>query len=102
MTDDRFEYRPQDFVSVITPTIVYVGIARREDFDKIAAPVKDSGEMAYGHVLTKTVGADPSTGTCIIFQHWLKSLTSAAFRADRDARIAARAAISVEADDGQR
>jgi hypothetical protein len=83
---DRFEYRPEMFVGVPTPTLVYVGVANRADFDKIQLPLHDAGENERGHVLVKTLGEFDGTHVTVIFQHWLKSLTTDAFLADAKAR----------------
>jgi hypothetical protein len=77
---DRLEHRPLEFVGVATPTMIYVGLANRDDFDRIAAPVHDSGENENGHVLTKTIG-NYGTGI-VIFQYWLKTRTFGALRED--------------------
>jgi hypothetical protein len=59
-----------NFVGVATPTLIYVGVADRDEFDKIAGPVSDSGPSADGnHVITKMVQQDK---TKAIFQHWIK------------------------------
>lgn len=72
-----FDEAPQQFVGT-TPggTIVYVGVKDRAEFDKIAAPCMDNGENERGHVLVKNVGGFKSGEVTVIFQHWLKSLTS--------------------------
>lgn len=80
---ERFEHRPMDFIGVALPTIIYVGIASREKFDKIAAPLQDHGENENGHVLIKTVGNMREDEVTVIFQHWIKSLTSKAMLEDR-------------------
>lgn len=72
-----FESRPTEFVGVATPTIIYVGVKSREEFDKIAAPLHDAGENERGHVLVKHVGEFDGKSVTVIFQHWLKSLTTA-------------------------
>ena len=59
-----------NFVGVATPTLIYVGVADRDEFDKIARPVSDSGPSADGnHVITKMVQQGK---TKVIFQHWIK------------------------------
>ena len=50
-----FEHRPMEFVGVPTPTLIYIGVKNRDDFDKIAAPLHDAGENERGHVLVKQV-----------------------------------------------
>lgn len=72
-----FVHAPQEFVSVTTPTLIYIGVKDREDFDKIALPLHDAGENERGHVLVKRLGDLDGRAVTIIFQHWLKSLTSA-------------------------
>lgn len=79
-----FEHRPQEYVGVTTPTLIYVGVKSREDFDKIAAPLHDAGENERGHVLVKRVGDLDGRNVTIIFQHWLKSLTSAGMQRLRE------------------
>lgn len=80
MSDDRFEHNPKKFVGVADPKVIYVGIEKREDFDKIAVALRDRGQNEHGHVLTKTV--QNSDGVMVIFQYWLKSLTIKAIAAD--------------------
>lgn len=64
------ESPPAEFVAV-NPTVIYIGIEKREDFDKIALPVSDRGEHEDGqHVLVKSIGAD---GVHVFFQHWIRS-----------------------------
>lgn len=60
-------------------TLIYIGIADRAAFDCIKAPCTDHGETDKGHVLSKAVDHG---GLYIVFQHWIKSLTIAAVRAD--------------------
>ncbi|MEI9995141.1 MAG: hypothetical protein WDM91_11140 [Rhizomicrobium sp.] len=87
MSIERFEHRPTEFVSVHAGSgLVYVGIASREDFDNIAAPVCDHGENEKGHVLTKWVQAPGDNGAIVIFQYWLKSRTVASLLADKAPR----------------
>lgn len=62
-----------DFIGVVDERTVFVGIADREAFDKIALPVFDDGENENGHVLTKTVGTFGSGEVTVVFQYWLKS-----------------------------
>jgi hypothetical protein len=80
---ERFEHNPQTFVGVIGSD-VFVGVAKRDDFDKIDAPCIDRGENEEGHVLTKTVEGAGCAVT-VIFQHWIKSRTLDALIADRQA-----------------
>jgi hypothetical protein len=77
---ERLEHRPTDFVGV-TPNgkFIFVGMAKREEFDKIAATVTDHGQDANGHVLSKAIEGD---GIYVIFQYWLKSRTIEALSAD--------------------
>lgn len=65
------DFAPKDFVGVPDPTYVFVGIADRAKFDKIAMPFHDHGESERGHVLTKTVEC-PRTNVSVVFQHWIK------------------------------
>jgi hypothetical protein len=81
---DRFEHNPQMFVGVFpSGKYVFVGIAKRDDFDKIALPCVDHGQHDNGHVLSKSLRAD---GVEIVFQYWLKSVTIEAMIADRNAK----------------
>lgn len=79
-SNKRLEHRPMDFIGVLpSGTLVYVGMQRREEFDRIASPLTDHGEDDNGHVLSKCVEGD---GVRVVFQYWLKSRTDAAFSAD--------------------
>lgn len=92
-TVERFEHKPRDFIGAAWDgRLVYVGVADRDEFDKIAAPCVDHGANESGHVLTKTVGNHGDDEVTIIFQYWIKNLTPAAMRADTDARLAAKSA----------
>lgn len=92
----RFQHNPQTFVGVMGGNHVFVGMARRDDFDRIAAPVHDHGENERGHVLTKTVGGHGSDEVTVVFQYWLKSLTVEALMADREKAKAAAADVHRE------
>jgi len=83
---ERFESKPTDFVSIASPTIVYIGVASRADFDKIAAECVDHGEKADGHVLTKQTGEFKPGEVTVVFQHWIKQVTLKALIADSEAR----------------
>jgi hypothetical protein len=61
---ERLEHRPRDFVRVVDSHLVLIGVAKREDFDKIAVPVIDHGADDSGHVLAKMVRSSSSTGCC--------------------------------------
>jgi hypothetical protein len=76
-TEDRFEHRPMEYVSVPTSTgkTIFVGMKDREEFDRIALPLVDGGPNERGHVLIKAAHADD---VHVIFQYWVKSLTDAA------------------------
>jgi hypothetical protein len=78
---ERFEHRPFDYINVAHPRVIYVALASREAFDAIDRPVTDHLQNSRGHVLTKCVEQD---GVSVVFQFWLKSLTHAAWRADRE------------------
>lgn len=82
----RFKSEPTDFVGIAGPTLVYIGVAKREDFDKIAAPCVDHGQSAHGHALTKQVGGLKASEVTVIFQHWLNQLTIDAMIADSKAQ----------------
>lgn len=85
-TPSRFESKPSDFVGIAGPTLVYIGVARREDFDKIAVPCVDNGLTEQGHVLTKTIGRFQAKEVTVVFQHWLKQKTLQAMIADMEAK----------------
>lgn len=89
----HFECLPQEYVGVTTPTLIYIGIKDRAEFDKIALPLHDAGENERGHVLVKRLGECDGTSVTIIFQHWLKSLTTAGYTALRE-RNAAKSAVA--------
>lgn len=81
----------RDFVGVYPGgTLIYVLMKRRDEFDMIALPVRDSGENDNGHVLSKSLDQG---GLCIVFQYWLKVRTIEAIRADMDRDKAAAAAV---------
>jgi hypothetical protein len=69
---DTLEHRPQTFVGVTTPTLIYVGIADREAFDRIAAPCTDHGQKPTGHVLSKSVD---NGSVLVVFQYWINNMT---------------------------
>lgn len=88
---ERFEHTPMDSVLIAHPTLVYVGVKDRAQFDSLAVPYHDHGENERGHVLTKCIEQD---GVRVVFQYWLKSLTAAAYL---DLRKKERASASEEA-----
>lgn len=55
-----------DWVSVTLPDFIFVGIADRAAFDKIALPVTDGAERDRA-VLTKSMTGN---GVTVVFQHW--------------------------------
>ncbi|KWR88806.1 hypothetical protein [Cupriavidus sp. IDO] len=64
---------PSSWASVVTPTCVFVGIADREEFDRLALPAKDHRQqinelVPRRNVLTKSLEAE---GVMVVFQHWL-------------------------------
>jgi hypothetical protein len=83
MGERDFEHRPLDSIWVADAEYIYVGMADRAAFDKIAAPVHDHGENESGHALTKVVREGRLT---VCFQYWVKSLTNEAFIARSRAR----------------
>jgi hypothetical protein len=87
---ERLESKPTDFVGIAGPTLVYIGVAKRADFDKLALPCADNGENADGHVLTKMVGEFKGSEVTVIFQHWVKQKTIEAVLADSEARRASQ------------
>jgi hypothetical protein len=84
---DRFEHRPMKYTHITAPNLIYIGFDKREDFDKIDLPCMDHGENENGHVLTKSIDSPVH----IVFQFWLKALTSEALIADMHARREKRA-----------
>lgn len=62
-----------NFVGVYEGNLIYVGVADRETFDKIALPMTDHREKGGRHVLSKSVEQRP---VMVIFQHWLVHETS--------------------------
>ena len=80
----------RDSVAIGDGKLIYLLIAKREEFDRIALPVTDHGENDRGHVITKSVNTD---GVYIVFQHWLKELTIEAIREDNERRRSAAADI---------
>jgi hypothetical protein len=74
---ERLEHRPRDFVRVVDSHLILIGVAKREDFDKIAVPGIDHGADDSGHVLTKMVESGGS-GVQVVFQYWLLPRTDAA------------------------
>lgn len=77
----RFESKPRNFVGVAAARLIYVGVEKRADFDKIDLPCVDHGQKDRGHVLTKTLG-NLTTEVSVVFQHWLNQLTPEAMMAD--------------------
>lgn len=77
---DRLEHNPQVF-AVVMPSgrLVYVSLAKREEFDRLPLPCTDHGEDRNGHILSKALDAD---GVRIVFQFWQKRRTDEAFSAD--------------------
>ncbi|MNT52257.1 hypothetical protein D3C72_1892730 [compost metagenome] len=64
---------PRSWASVATPTCVFVGIADRGEFDRLALPAKDHRQqiselVPRRNVLVKSLEAD---GVMVVFQHWL-------------------------------
>ncbi len=86
---ERLEHDPQVFVGIMpSGTAVFVGVAKRDEFDRLALPCLDHGENDSGHVLSKSLEAD---GVRIVFQYWLKSRTFEALIADNQAERDRRA-----------
>ena len=82
---ERLEHRPRDFVRVVDSHLILIGVAKREDFDKIAVPVIDHRADESGHVLTKMVESGGS-GVQIVFQYWLLSRTDTALALIADSK----------------
>ncbi|MBA1141731.1 hypothetical protein [Mesorhizobium neociceri] len=57
-----------DFIGVPDKSLVYVGMADREAFDRIGVACDDSTNK---RVLTKTVGNFRSDEVTVVFQFWL-------------------------------
>lgn len=85
---DPLEHNPQMFVSVHSPSAVFVGMKYRLDFDTIDLPQQEFKDE-NGHVLTKTI---ESGGVKVTFQYWEKSLSMDGLIRARDARRKAAAA----------
>ncbi|GKT21692.1 hypothetical protein [Acidovorax sp. SUPP3334] len=58
-----------NWASVMTPDYVYVGIVKREEFDRIALPETDHGAANPDRPLLTKTARDPS-GCTVVFQHW--------------------------------
>jgi hypothetical protein len=74
-----------DYVAVGGGKVIYILIAKRAEFDRIALPVVDNGENDNGHVITKSLDQG---GLYIVFQHWLKERTIEAIGEDNEKRRA--------------
>lgn len=55
------------FVHVTTPTLVYVGIADRDEFDRINLPCPRTDT---GRVLVKMLGNLDGQNVTVVFQHF--------------------------------
>lgn len=82
MSAERFEHRPLDFVGIVSPRVVFIGVGDRAKFDMIDLPLIDHGENENGHCLTKSIQAPDLTGALVVFQYWIKSRTTEALMAD--------------------
>lgn len=58
-----------NWASVMTPDYVYVGIVKRDEFDRIALPATDHGAANPDRPLLTKTARDPS-GCTVVFQHW--------------------------------
>jgi hypothetical protein len=76
-----YHHRPNEFVGITTPTLIYIGVEDRAEFDRIALPLQDNGPNETGHVLVKSLGKYNGKKPTIIFQHWLLSPTMEGYRA---------------------
>jgi len=56
-----------NFVAITFPRFVYVGIARREEFDRLDLPVSDCAANGGNPVLVKSM---VDAGVTVVFQHW--------------------------------
>ena len=70
-----------NYVAVGDGKLIYILIASRDEFDRIALPAIDNGENDNGHVITKSLDQG---GLYIVFQHWLKERTIEAIREDNE------------------
>lgn len=75
----------RDYVGLGDGRLIYILIAKREEFDRIALPATDHGETENGHVLSKSIDKD---GLYVVFQHWLLEKTIEAIRDDNEKRRA--------------
>lgn len=62
-----------NFVAVALPRFVYVGIAKREEFDRLDLPVSDCQESGGNPVLVKSM---VDAGVTVVFQHWYGPTTT--------------------------
>ncbi len=59
----------RNWASITLPTVVFVGIADREEFERLALPATDHRKREVRrNVLTESLEAD---GVMVVFQHWL-------------------------------
>jgi isopentenyl phosphate kinase len=59
------------YVGVLSPDFIFIGVAKRSDFDKIGLAMTDHGiGERGGHCLSKALESD---GVRVIFQHWIVS-----------------------------
>lgn len=83
-----------NYVNIADGKLIYVLVAKRDEFDRIDLAVTDHGEGENGHVLSKSLSKD---GMYIVFQHWLLERTIEAIREDNEKRRAAAAEIRADA-----
>lgn len=60
-----------DWVGVALPTVIYVGVVDRGQFDKIAAPATEHEPQPGGERCVSKSVEDPALGVRVIFQHWI-------------------------------
>lgn len=60
--------RHRHYVGIPHPTLVYVLLDDKAEFDRIGLAETDHGKNDKGHVLSKSLKAD---GMMVVFQHWL-------------------------------
>jgi hypothetical protein len=75
----------RNWVGIGDGRLIYILVAKRDEFDRIALPLTDHGVTENGHVLSKALEKD---GVYIVFQHWLLERTIETIRADNEKRRA--------------
>lgn len=79
VNEKDLHHGPYDAISVLHGRLIYISIADRAAFDKIAAPCIDRGQKDYGHVLTKTIEQSRAGDTVeVTFRYHINRLSDAA------------------------